>query len=167
MKKHPANDKIRGLKEIVMIAGRARAQGKKIVTTNGCFDILHVGHMSYLKFARSLGDILIVGVNSDNSVKRNKGPLRPIVPERERAEMLASLGAVDHVFIFGDQTPDKWLMKIRPHIHVKGSDWTLKTMPERETVEKIGGKIVLAPLVKGKSTTNTINKVLRGGSQQK
>ena len=150
---------LKTLAKIVKIARRAQKQGKKIVTTNGCFDLLHIGHVRSLKFAKSLGDILIVGVNSDLSVRANKGPLRPIIPEKERAEILAALEAVDYVFIFSDKTPVGWLKKIRPDIHVKGADRSLRQIVERAVLKKIGAKLVFAPIVKGKSTTELIKKL--------
>ncbi len=153
--------KVRSLSEALRITRRAKAAGKKVVTTNGCFDILHVGHIRYLEKAKSLGDILIVGVNSDRSVRRNKGKGRPIVPSRERAEVIASLKPVDAVFIFNDTIPNSWLAKLKPHIHVKGIDRKMSEIVEKNVVEKHGGRIVLTPLAKGKSTTNVIEKILK------
>lgn len=151
--------KVKSLKETLEITRRARAHGKKIVTTNGCFDILHVGHIRNLKQAKSLGDILVVGVNSDRSVKVNKGRNRPIVGEKDRTETLAALQAVDYVFVFRAKTPNGWLSKIKPDVHVKGADRKFDQIIERETVEKNGGRIVLIPYVKDKSTTNIIKKI--------
>jgi len=142
----------------------AKAAGKKVVTTNGCFDILHVGHVRYLERAKSLGDLLIVGVNSDRSVRTNKGPSRPIVPERERTEVIASLKAVDAVFIFNDATPVEWLRKLKPHIHVKGADRSIGEIIEKKTVEEGGGRIVRAPYVKDRSTTNIVQRILKARS---
>ncbi len=150
---------LRAVKKMVKDAKRA---GKKIVTTNGCFDILHVGHARYLAHARSLGDMLVVGVNADTSpywISANKGPGRPIVPDVERAELIAALGSVDAVLIFNEETPVEWLAEIEPHIHVKGADTLLENMPERAVVEKAGGKIVRAKYHQGKSTTNVIKKI--------
>ncbi len=152
--------KVKTLAEVVSLANAARRKGKRIVTTNGCFDILHIGHVRYLEAAKKKGDILIVGVNSDASVRGSKGPSRPIVPERERAEVIASLKAADAVFIFPERDPSKWLSKVKPDIHVKGADWTLDRILEREIVEKGGGRIALIPLEKGKSTTNIVRKIL-------
>src|SRR5580704_3026242 len=123
-------NKIKSLNQIKKIADTAKAKGSVIVTTNGCFDILHVGHVHNLKKAKSHGDILIVGINSDASVRRYKGKSRPIVPQRERAEVLAALGAVDYVFIFDDDTPIPWISKIKPHIHAKGGDRKLSEIVE-------------------------------------
>ena len=154
--------KVMSLAKVLELVQRAKKAGKIIVTTNGCFDILHVGHVQYLTEAKALGDILIIGMNSDASVRRNKGPLRPIVPERERAQLLAALEAVDAVFIFDDKTPMPWLSKIKPHVHVKGGDYAnIDKMIERETVEKGGGRVALARLAKNKSTTKVIAKIVK------
>ncbi len=154
-----ARNRIKTVAEIVKIAKNARSLGKKVVTTNGAFDLLHVGHLRNLELAKSLGDILIVGVNSDASVRKNKGNGRPIVPERERAEMVAALKPVDYVFIFGDQTPTRWLKKISPDVHVKGADRNPKQIVERNVLKKIGAKLSFARYHKGKSTTAIIEKI--------
>ena len=159
-------NKVITFSEAVRMTHRAKAAGKKVVTTNGCFDIMHVGHARYLKYAKSLGDVLIVGINSDRSVKENKGPLRPIVPERERAEMLVSLEAVDGVFIFDEKTPTAWLSELKPHIHVKGADRKMSEIVEKDAVGKNGGKIVRAPYLKGKSTTNIVKKIIASHSKK-
>lgn len=151
--------KIKSLAEVARIARRLRSEGKTVVTTNGCFDLLHVGHVRGLKAARALGDTLIVGVNTDRSVRANKGPLRPIVPERERAEVLAALESVDYVFLFSNRTPIPWVKKIRPNIHAKGADRTVHQIVEREAVEAGGGKIVLLPYLGRKSTTQIIERI--------
>lgn len=150
------------LSEVKKLVADARKKGLKVVTTNGCFDILHIGHVHYLEEARSWGDMLFVGINTDASVQRNKGPKRPIVRENERAEIIASLKPVDAVFLFDETTPDSWLEVLRPDVHVKGADRSLEQIVERETVEKNGGKIVLVGVVEGRSTTNIINKILEG-----
>ncbi len=154
-----ARQKIRSLKEIVEVAIAERKRGKKIVTTNGCFDILHVGHVRNLEKAKSLGDVLIVGVNADSSVRENKGKGRPIMGERERAEVVAALRSVDYVFIFKDKTPNGWLRKIKPGTHVKGADRRLNQIVEREALKEIGARLVLVKLVKGKSTSSVIAKI--------
>jgi len=145
------------------VAAAARKRGKKIVTTNGCFDILHVGHVRNLAAAKKLGDVLIVGINSDASVRRNKGPSRPLVPARERAEILAALSVVDYVFIFGEETPFSWIKKLRPHFHVKGGGEDVKNHPDfaeqKHVVEQSGGRLVLVPHVKGKSTSILVHKI--------
>ncbi len=151
--------KIKSLKEIMAIARRAKGRGLKIVTTNGCFDLLHIGHVRNLEKARPLGDLLIVGVNSDASVRKNKGPGRPIVPAKERAEILGALVVVDYVFIFGEKTPISWLRKLKPDIHVKGRDRTPEEIIEKKTVEENGGRVVLVPYIKGKSTTEILKRI--------
>lgn len=132
---------------------------KRIVTTNGCFDILHSGHLQYLEEAASLGDYLVVAVNSDSSVKALKGPLRPIQTELERATLLAGLKPVDLVIIFQDNTPHKILEAVKPDIHVKGGDYVLSELPERDVVEKNGGIIKLLSFKQGFSTTSVIEKI--------
>lgn len=155
------SSKVKSLAAIARIAKIAKAHGKTVVTTNGAFDILHVGHVRNLGFAKSQGDILIVGVNSDASVKACKGPKRPIVGENERAEILASLNSVDYVFIFNDVNPIPWLKKIKPNVHVKGADRSLGQIVEKDTLKKIGAKFAFAPLIKGKSSTNVIEKITK------
>lgn len=151
--------KILSLKDAVATAKRLRKSGKKLVTTNGCFDLLHVGHVRSLAFARAQGDVLFVGINSDASVRANKGPERPVIPARERAEMLAALSFVDYVFIFNSKTPISWLLEVKPHAHVKSSDYTMEQVIEREVVERGSGRIVLAPHTGKHSTTKLIQKI--------
>jgi rfaE bifunctional protein nucleotidyltransferase chain/domain len=138
---------------------RLLADGKKLVFTNGCFDILHRGHVTYLGFARNQGDALVVGLNSDASVKRNKGDNRPINSEDDRAYVLGSLRAVDFVVLFDEDEPQELIGKILPQILVKGKDWA-HYVSGREIVEAHGGSVVLADMVDGRSTTGTIEKVL-------
>ncbi len=140
-----------------------RAAGKKLVVTNGCFDILHLGHATYLENARNFGDVLLVGVNSDKATGQLKGPGRPVNPESDRAAVLASLESVDGVCIFTDPTATKFLTAAQPDIYVKGGDYTLETLnqDERRAVESAGGKIVLVPFVPGKSTTALLEKISR------
>lgn len=150
---------------------RLHREGRKLVFTNGCFDILHRGHVTYLAFARNQGDALVVGLNSDASVKRNKGPLRPVTPEADRAYVLASLRAVDYVVLFDDDEPKELIARILPHVLVKGKDWA-HYVSGREVVEANGGKVVLADMVEGRSTTGTIERVLQayagpGGQETK
>jgi D-glycero-beta-D-manno-heptose 1-phosphate adenylyltransferase len=152
--------KIRTLHEIIRLRPRLRESGKKLVFTNGCFDILHVGHVRYLNYARSLGDLLIVAVNSDRSVREIKGDSRPIVTEQERAEVLAALACVDFVSIFDDPTPKQVIDAIVPDVLVKGADWDIAEIVGRDTVEKAGGIVRNVPLVEGSSTTDIIRKVL-------
>jgi rfaE bifunctional protein nucleotidyltransferase chain/domain len=134
--------------------------GKKLVFTNGCFDILHRGHVTYLEFARSLGDALCVGLNSDASVRHSKGPNRPINAEQDRAFVLGSLRAVDFVVIFDDNEPRELIARILPHVLVKGRDWA-HFVSGRDIVEEEGGKVVLAALVKERSTTGVIERILQ------
>lgn len=135
-----------------------RKQKKTVVTSNGCFDLLHWGHIKYLAQAKLLGDTLVVGINSDRSVRGlNKGPERPIYPEKLRALQVAGLESVDYVFVFDQDTPENFLEIVRPQIHVKGADYLHKPIPEQAIVEKHGGKIELIPFVEGFSTTTLIS----------
>jgi rfaE bifunctional protein nucleotidyltransferase chain/domain len=133
-----------------------KRQGKRVVFTNGCFDVLHPGHTRYLAEARRLGDVLIVAVNSDRSVRALKGPGRPIFPENERAEILAALEAVDYVTVFDDLTPQKVIARMLPQILVKGGDWGLDKIVGREEVEATGGRVLSIPVVPGFSTSSII-----------
>ena len=135
---------------------KPRSQRKKIVFTNGCFDILHVGHLAVFEQCKKQGDILVVGLNSDKSVRRLKGAGRPVVPEKDRARMLAGLGAVDYVTIFKEDTPSQLIRKIKPDVLVKGGDWKPSEIVGREFVKKV----VRIPVLKGRSTTNIIDRVL-------
>ena len=138
-----------------------RATGRKLVVTNGCFDILHLGHVSYLESARNLGDALLVGINGDDSARQLKGKGRPVNPEADRAAVLAALASVDGVCIFADQSAVKFLAAAQPDVYVKGGDYTLDTLnqEERRVVESAGGKIVIFPLVPGKSTTALLKQI--------
>lgn len=135
-----------------------RSQNKKIVFTNGCFDLLHVGHVRYLQEARSLGDALVVGINSDASVKRLKGPTRPIQIENDRAEILAALGCVDFTVIFAEDTPENLIQKVRPDILVKGGDWKISDIVGAPFVQSYGGQVMSLQFINGKSTTKLIEK---------
>lgn len=154
-------EKIKQRGELQKIVELLKSYGKRIVFTNGCFDILHVGHVRYLEKAKTLGDILIVGINSDKSVRSIKGPTRPILPEQDRAEIIAGLGCVDYVTIFDEETPYELISTITPHILVKGGDWTKETTVGKEVVEREGGEVIILPLVEGASTTNIINTILK------
>jgi D-glycero-beta-D-manno-heptose 1-phosphate adenylyltransferase len=154
-------EKICTLEEVVAARSRMRDQEKKLVFTNGCFDILHVGHVRYLEAARDLGDALVVALNSDRSVHAIKGPSRPVIPESERAEVLAALACVDFVFLFDDPTPQRVIDAIVPDILVKGADWDISRIVGRETVERAGGVVRNITLVEGASTTGIIEKVLQ------
>ena len=140
-----------------------RASGKKLVVTNGCFDLLHLGHVTYLENARNQGDALLIGVNSDSSVKELKGPERPVNTEFDRAAVLAALESVDGVCIFTDRTATRFLKAAEPDIYIKGGDYTLETLnrDERTAVEEGGGKILIVPIVPGKSTTSLLQKIAR------
>lgn len=136
----------------------ARRRGQRVVFTNGVFDLLHPGHVRYLQAARAEGDVLIVAINSDRSVRANKGPSRPIVPERERAEVLEALSAVDATVIFDEETPQAIIDRLRPDVLVKGADWAADAIVGRETVEAHGGKVVRMPIEAGWSTSAIIEK---------
>lgn len=138
-----------------------KREHKRIVFTNGCFDILHPGHIRMLEKARSLGDALIVGINSDPSVQEIKGPQRPLIPEAERAEVLAALESVDYVTVFGEATPRELIAEILPAVLVKGSDWGPDEIIGREEVEAAGGQVVSIPLEVGYSTTKLIERIRR------
>jgi rfaE bifunctional protein nucleotidyltransferase chain/domain len=144
--------------ELSALCDRLRAEGRRIVFTNGCFDILHIGHVALLHEARALGDFLIVGVNSDASVRRLKGPSRPVNPQDARAAVLGALADVDAVCIFEEDTPIPLLEVVRPHVHVKGGDYQADDLPEAATVRAAGGEIVIVPLQEGYSTTRTLAK---------
>ena len=146
------------------IAGQLKAVGQKIVFTNGCFDILHAGHVRYLAAARALGDKLIVGLNSDQSVRNLKGVERPINSEEDRAEVLTALAAVDYVVIFGDRTAEGLVSEIRPDVYVKGGDYRIEELPEAAIVATYGGETVLVPEVPGRSSSNIIGKIKETGS---
>lgn len=137
-----------------------KAEGKTVVFTNGCFDILHIGHVRYLEAARELGDCLVVAVNTDEGVRRLKGSSRPLVPEFERAEMVAALECVDYVTLFDEETPIAAISYLKPDIHAKGGDYTGDDLPEAEVVKSYGGKIVILSLVEGKSTTNIVARIV-------
>lgn len=148
------------VEEAAALAGRLRAEGKRIVLTNGCFDLLHVGHVRYLTAARGLGDVLFVGLNSDASVATLKGAGRPLMPEAERAEILAALRCVDHVVVFDGETADGLVRRLRPHVHAKGPDYTAATVPEREAVRAAGGTVAIAGDPKDHSTRDVIATIL-------
>ncbi len=145
--------------EIVNIVREEQKDGKTFVATNGCFDILHVGHVRYLQKTKSLADYSIVMLNSDKSVKMLKGESRPINNENDRAEILSALNCVDYVVLFEEKSPAELLEKIKPDIYTKGADYTLETLPEREIVQRCGIKVEFIEFVQGKSTTNIINKI--------
>lgn len=145
--------------ELTEIRKAARDENRVVVTTNGCFDILHVGHVRILKQSRELGDILIVGINSDDSVKRLKGPTRPINCAEDRAEVLAALSCVDYVTVFDEDTPVEFLKVAQPDIHVKGSDYKPSDLAETPVVESYGGRVEILALVPNKSTTRVVERI--------
>ena len=147
--------------ELARIAAEAKAAGRRVVFTNGGFEVLHVGHVRSLKDARSRGDLLVVAVNSDASIRRNKGAGRPVVPAAERVEVLCALSCVDLVTIFDEPTVDALLRKVRPSVHAKGSDYTPETVPERETVREIGAEVAIVGDPKDHSTTDLLERIRR------
>lgn len=154
------NSTIKSLEELVSIRKELKKQNKKVVFTNGCFDILHAGHVDYITKAKEKGDVLIVAVNSDSSTKRLKGDARPIVPQNERAFIISSLKPVDYVFIFEEDTPYEVIKKIVPDVLVKGADWAPDKIVGKDIVEANGGKVETIEFVNDQSTTNIIKTVL-------
>jgi rfaE bifunctional protein nucleotidyltransferase chain/domain len=153
-------EKIKAKEDLQRIVDDLKAKRERIVFTNGCFDLLHVGHIRYLEEAKALGDILVVGINSDRSVRNIKGPLRPILPEEERAEILSGLGCVDYITIFDEADPLELISSLQPHILVKGGDWIKETTVGKEVVERSGGEVIILPFVQGASTSNLIEAIL-------
>lgn len=153
--------KIKKREKLTEIIKTLKAKRKRIVFTNGCFDLLHIGHVRYLEKAKILGDILVVGINSDSSVRKLKGPKRPLLPVRERAEILSGLGCVDYVTIFDELDPLKLITSLQPNVLVKGGDWTKEQIVGGEVVEKSGGEVVIIPFVKGASTSDLIETILK------
>jgi D-beta-D-heptose 7-phosphate kinase/D-beta-D-heptose 1-phosphate adenosyltransferase len=158
---HP---RILTLDEAILQFGREKRNGRRVVFTNGCFDLLHPGHIQSLEQARALGDVLIVGVNGDASVRELKGAGRPIQPEGERAEILAALECVDAVVIFHEPTPREVIARLLPDVLVKGGDWPADQIVGRAEVEAAGGRVVLAPVIPGYSTTKILEKIRGSGS---
>jgi rfaE bifunctional protein nucleotidyltransferase chain/domain len=146
--------------EATRLAERLRTEGKRIVLANGCFDLLHVGHIRYLHDARKLGDVLFCGLNDDAAVARLKGPGRPVMPAAERAEILLALRDVDHVVIFSDDTADALVSRLRPHVHAKGTDYSVDTVPEASAVRAAGGRVAIAGDPKSHSTRDLIATIL-------
>lgn len=151
--------KIVSIDELQKERARLREEGKRLVFTNGCFDILHVGHVRYLQSARELGDALLVAINSDRSVRELKGAGRPVMNEMERAELIAALGAVDYVTIFDDISPRSLIAEVLPDILVKGGDYNLDEIHGREEVERAGGRVLSLPFIEGASTSSIIERV--------
>jgi rfaE bifunctional protein nucleotidyltransferase chain/domain len=153
--------KIRTVRQLKPILSRLQRRGRRVVFTNGCFDLLHIGHLRYLQRARRFGDRLVVAINSDASVRKIKGPRRPLLPEAERAEVLAALTCVDYVTIFNQPDPLAIVKALRPDVLIKGSDWGTNRIIGREIVEGRGGRVRRVPLVKGVSTSRLIEKIIR------
>ena len=149
----------------VTLVARLRSEGRRVVFTNGVYDLLHPGHVRYLQAARALGDALIVGVNSDRSVRANKGPTRPVNPEAERAEVIAALDCVDAAIVFDQDTPHEIISRLQPDVLVKGADWAEDAIVGRDVVEARGGRVVRMPIEQGFSTTELIAKI-QAGSQE-
>lgn len=147
--------------EVPILAAQLKNKGNTIVFTNGCFDILHAGHVRYLSAAKQLGDYLILGLNSDDSVRRLKGADRPINHEVDRAEVVAALASVDYVVIFNETTAEQLMNEVKPDIYVKGGDYSAETLPEAKVVAAYGGKTVFIPLVEGRSSTRIIAKIAK------
>ncbi len=154
------SDRIINRADIPALKQKLKADGKIVVFTNGCFDILHAGHIDYLNKAKNCGDILIVALNSDKSIKKNKGELRPIIPENERALIMSNLRSVDYVTLFDEETPEKLLTELLPDVLVKGADWKVDQVVGRSIVETNGGRIERINIIHQQSTSKIINKIL-------
>jgi D-beta-D-heptose 7-phosphate kinase/D-beta-D-heptose 1-phosphate adenosyltransferase len=152
-------EKLKAIEELKEIVAAARASGKKVVFTNGCFDLLHRGHLRLLREAKKLGDVLIVALNSDESVRNIKGPNRPIVPLDERAELLAALEPVDYVTSFEETEPRRLIRELQPHLLVKGGDWSKEQVVGKEIVESYGGEVAVISYAQGYSTTEIIERI--------
>ncbi|MGC4117534.1 MAG: adenylyltransferase/cytidyltransferase family protein [Myxococcales bacterium] len=157
-----STDKIRALAEVVARAQQARRAGRTVALANGVFDLLHVGHVRYLQGAKALADVLVVAVNSDASTRAYKGPDRPMVPQAERAELVAALACVDHVVVFDEPDVRPILRALQPDVHVKGSDYTEATVPERDEVLAYGGRVAIAGDPKDHSSTAMLQKLKKG-----
>ena len=158
-------ERIVGRSELIKIAQTERANGKRIVFANGCFDVLHVGHVRYLEAARELGDVLIVGINCDAQTRRLKGEGRPLVPQDQRAEIISSIEAVDFVTIFEEPTVTQLLLALKPDIHAKGTDYTEDSVPERDVVRSFGGRVAIVGDPKDHSSSEMIEKLAVSGEQ--
>ena len=154
----PLERKILSRRQLIRLARRLKRQGRRVILTNGCFDLLHVGHVTLLSRAKQLGEVLVVALNSDRSIRALKGPSRPIVPQRDRARVVAALASVDYVTIFGERTPLRLIAALKPDVLVKGADWKARVVGQ-ELVERAGGRVVLLPLVTGRSTTRTVARL--------
>jgi D-glycero-beta-D-manno-heptose 1-phosphate adenylyltransferase len=156
--------KIVSQEELVQVTAREKRAGRRVVFTNGCFDLLHPGHVRCLAEARALGDVLVVAINSDRSVRGNKGSDRPLVTEKDRAEVMAALASVDYVTIFDEPTPRELISRVLPSVLVKGADWALDQVAGREEVEAAGGRVVSIPLAPEYSTTNLVQRIRNAGA---
>lgn len=153
--------KIQTLPRLARLIRQAKARGRRVVLTNGCFDLVHAGHVQVLERARRYGDLLVVALNSDASVRRLKGAGRPILGQRDRARLLAAMESVDYVTIFGEDTPLRVVRRLQPHVLVKGADWGRGRIIGSDLVERAGGRVVRVPLVKGHSTSDLIRRLRR------
>lgn len=156
-----ANDKIKTLNELKKIISNLKKQDKKIIFTNGCFDILHLGHVKYLQQAKTYGDVLIVAINSDESVKAIKGDTRPVMRQQDRAQILAALACIDYVIIFNELDPVRIISELMPNVLIKGGDYQLNEIKGAEIVISKGGKVLTIPKIKGKSTTKLIQHIIK------
>jgi D-glycero-beta-D-manno-heptose 1-phosphate adenylyltransferase len=159
--------KVLTIEALCLVVEKLRREGKTVVFANGCFDLLHVGHIRYLAGARDLGDTLIVGLNSDDSVRQLKGPGRPLTPEEERAEILSAISFVDYIVIFHESNVERLLLQIQPNVHCKGTDYTVDSVPERDVVLSYGGTIAIVGDPKDHSTRDLIQKVVHGHSERR
>jgi rfaE bifunctional protein nucleotidyltransferase chain/domain len=159
----PSMGKVVSQGELIALITREKRDGRRVVFTNGCFDLLHPGHVRCLAEARALGDLLVVAVNSDRSVRGNKGPERPLVSQQDRAEVLAALASVDYVTVFDEPTPRELIARVLPNVLVKGADWGHNEVVGREEVEAAGGRVVSIPLAPGYSTTSLVQKIRKAG----
>ena len=156
-----AASKIKSGPALEAVIRRARARGERVVFTNGCFDLLHAGHVRLLEQAKRCGDLLVVGLNSDRSVRALKGPARPVVAQRDRARVVAALESVDYVTLFGEATPERLIARLKPQVLVKGGDWSRERIVGRELVEREGGRVVRIPLLAGRSSSKVVERILR------
>jgi len=163
----PIRSRVVARSDLITIVEARRSEGKKIVFANGCFDVLHVGHVRYLEAARALGDLLIVGINSDQQTRRLKGAGRPLLPQEQRAEIISSIEAVDFVTIFEEPTVEQLLLALKPDIHAKGTDYTEDSVPERDVVRSFGGRVVIVGDPKDHSSSQIIEKLAVSSERKK
>ncbi len=166
MKRSRSQSKVLPRQRLLAKVRALRRQGARIVFTNGCFDLLHLGHVRYLEAARQLGDVLVVGINSDASVRRLKGPTRPLVGERERAQVLAALAAVDWVTVFSEDTPYELIAALKPDVLVKGGDWRVRDIVGADVVRAHGGRVLSLPYLRGHSTTRLVQRICQLASKE-